>query len=308
MISSFFSKAKPIHFVAVTLLLLVAFTYTKAIHIKQSVDVLFIFKQFLLFGVCIFSIFVFDFLSGKNDLTKNNSYKILFFSLFMVMMPQTFLNSKLLVANLFILFALRRIISIRSKKQINKKVFDAAFWISLATLLSFWCSLYYILIFAALFLYTVADVKNWIIPFIGILTVGVITVSFLVLTNTDVITYFSSINTAVGFDFSMLNSSQIVLSSTVILSYFVWAVFFYVLNIKSKSKSYKPSYFLVLLAALIAIAILVIVPQKSGAEFLFLFAPLSIIMANYMEIISEKWFKEILIWMLMLVPLINLML
>jgi hypothetical protein len=64
----------------------------------------------------------------------------------------------------------------------------------------------------------------------------------------------------------------------------------------------------VLLAALIAIAILVIVPQKSGAEFLFLFAPLSIIMANYMEIISEKWFKEILIWMLMLVPLINLML
>jgi hypothetical protein len=308
MISSFFSKAKPIHFVAVTLLLLIAFTYTKAIHLKQALDVLLITKQILLFGVCFFSIFVFDFLSGKNDLTKSNSYKILFFSLFMVMMPQTFLNSKILVANLFILFALRRIISIRTMQHVNKKVFDAAFWISLATLLSFWASLFYILIFAALILYTITDIKNWLIPFIGILTVGVITVCFLLITNTDVIGYLSSTDTAISFDFSMLNSSQIVLSSTVILSYFVWAIFFYINNIKTKSKSYKPSYLLILLAALIGVTIVIISPQKTGAEFLFLFAPLSIIMANYLEIISEKWFKEILIWILILVPIINLML
>src|SRR5690606_40624765 len=94
MISSFFSKARPIHFVVVTLLLLVAFTYTKAVYVKQVIDVLFIFKQILLFGVCVLSIFVFDFISGKNDLTKNNSYKILFFSLFMVLMPQTFLKDR----------------------------------------------------------------------------------------------------------------------------------------------------------------------------------------------------------------------
>ncbi|MFL0352907.1 DUF6427 family protein [Xanthomarina sp. GH4-25] len=308
MISSFFSKAKPIHFVVVSTLLMIAFILTKVFKTTLNYDVLEILKQILLFGVCIFSIFVFDFLSGKNDLTKSNSYKILFFSLFMVMMPQTFLNSKLLLANLFILFALRRIISIRTMRQVNKKVFDAAFWISLATLLSFWASLFYILIFAALLLYTVTDIKNWIIPFIGILTVAIISVCFLLLTNTDVLEYYSNINTAISFDFSMLNTIQIVVSSTVILSYFVWAVFFYVNNIKSKSKSYKPSYLLVLLAALIAITIIVISPEKSGAEFIFLFAPLSIIMANYIEIISENWFKEILIWILILVPVINLML
>lgn len=308
MISSFFSKAKPIHFVVVTLLLLVAFTYTKAIHLNQTVDVLFIIKQILLFGVCIFSVFVFDFLSGKNDLTKSNSYKILFFSLFMVMMPQTFLNSKVLVANLFILFALRRIISIRTKKQTNKKVFDAAFWISLATLLSFWSSLFYLLIFAALILYTVTDIKNWIIPFIGVLTVVVISMSVLIITNTDILSYLSNINTNISFDFSKLNATQIVISSTVILSYFVWAVFFYIINLKSKSKNYKPSYLLILIAALIAITIIIISPQKTGAEFIFLFAPLSIIMASYFESAKEEWFKEILIWLLILVPLINLVL
>jgi putative effector of murein hydrolase LrgA (UPF0299 family) len=62
------------------------------------------------------------------------------------------------------------------------------------------------------------------------------------------------------------------------------------------------------LAALIAIAIIIISPQKTGAEFIFLFAPLSVIIANYMEIIPEKWFKEILIWILILVPVVNLVL
>ncbi|MCX7551348.1 DUF6427 family protein [Xanthomarina sp. F2636L] len=308
MISSFFSRAKPIHFVAVTLLLLIAFTITKVYSIKETVDVFLILKQISLFVICVLSIFVFDFLSGKNDLTKSNSYKILFFSLFMVMMPQTFLNSKLLIANLFILFALRRIISIRTMKHVNKKVFDAAFWISLATLLSFWASLFYILIFAALLLYTIADVKNWIIPFVGILTVAIISFCFLLLTNTDVMGYFSNINTDISFDFSMLNTTQIVISATVILSYFAWAVVFFIINIKTKSRSYKPSYILVLLAALIAITVIVISPEKTGAEFIFLFAPLSIIMANYLEIISENWFKEILIWVLILVPVINLVL
>jgi len=308
MISSFFSKAKPIHFVVVSTLLMIAFILTKVFKTTVAYNALNVGKQIVLFGICIFSVFVFDFLSGKNDLTKSNSYKILFFSLFMVMMPQTFINSKILVANLFILFALRRIISIRTKKQINKKVFDAAFWISLATLLCFWSSLFYILIFAALLLFTVADVKNWIIPFIGILTVGVISICYLLLTNTDIISYFSNINTDISFDFSMLNETQIVLSSTVILSYFVWAVFFYIINIKTKSKSYKPSYLLILLAAIIAVTIIIISPQKTGAEFIFLFAPLSIIMASYFEIVKEKWFKEALIWILILVPIINLLL
>lgn len=308
MISSFFSKAKPIHLIVVSALLTITFTLTKVIKTTQDFEFGNVIKQILLLGVCIFSVFTFDFLSGKNDLTKNNSYKILFFSLFMIIMPQTFLNSKILVANLFILFALRRIISIRTKKQINKKLFDAAFWISLATLLSFWASLFYILIFIAIILYTITDVKNWIIPFVGVLTVAVICISVLIVTNTDIIEYFLNMNTYISFDFSPLNSRQIIVSSTIIFSYFIWAVFFYINNIKTKSKNVKPSYFLILIATLIGFTIVLISPNKTGAEFLFLFAPLSIILATYMEILKEKWFKEVLIWLLILIPVVNLVL
>mgnify|MGYP000577890888 CR=1 FL=1 len=64
------------------------------------------------------------------------------------------------------------------------------------------------------------------------------------------------------------------------------------------------------LIAAIAIAILiaVIAPVKNGSEFLFLFAPFSIIMANYIEVISERWFKEVFIVLLLITPIIGLLL
>ncbi|WP_417290838.1 DUF6427 family protein [Corallibacter sp.] len=308
MISSFFSKAKPIHFVVTSSVLLFVYIFVKFFLGNEPIETLNIFKQIILFGVCLFSIFVFDFLSGKNDLTKKNSYKILFFTLFLIMLPQTFLNSKILVSNLFVLLALRRIISLRSKKEIKKKLFDAAFWLSIATLLYFWASLFFILIFVALVLYAIADIKNWIIPFLGIIAVALLATGVLIVTNTDIETYISSFNYDISFDFSKLNRQSIIISSTIMFSYFVWALVYYFKGINAKSRTKKPAYYLVFIATLIALVIIIISPQKTGAEFIFLFAPLAIIMTNYLEMISEKWFKELLIWILIITPIISLVL
>ncbi|WP_338732232.1 DUF6427 family protein [Mangrovimonas cancribranchiae] len=308
MISSFFSKAKPIHFLVVSLMLLVAFIWAKTTLVTVELNTVSILKQMGLFGVCLFSVFVFDFVTGKNNLTKKNSYRILFFTLFLIMIPQSFLNSKILIANLFVLLAMRRIISLRSKKELKKKLFDAAFWISLATLLYFWSCLFFVLIFAALLLFKIVDVKNWVIPFLGILTVAIIAVCIQIVLGNDLNSYFKQFNYSISLDFTNLNSRQIIISTTIILSYFIWSLFYYLKNLKAKSKSYKPSYILVLIAVLIAAGILVIAPEKSGAEFIFLFAPLSIILTNYIEIASEKWFKEVLLWLLILTPLASLVL
>ena len=79
-------------------------------------------------------------------------------------------------------------------------------------------------------------------------------------------------------------------------------------NLKNKSKTHRPSAILVIISSLIALVIIAIAPNKNGSEFLFLFAPLAIIMANYLETIEEKWFREGLIYGLILLPIISLML
>ena len=307
MISSFFSQAKPIHFLVVSTMLLVVFVVTKLTTVTELFSAELLLKQSFLFGVCLASLFVLDFFVSKNNLTKRNSYKILMFGLFVAVLPETLSNSKLLIANLFILLALRRIISLRSRKEIKKKLFDAAFWISLASLLFFWASLFYVLIFLALFLHSIEDVKNWIIPFIGILCVAIITASYMILTGIDFESYRHGFFD-VSFDFTPLNSQRIIIAATLLLSYGVWASFYFMRSIKQQLKSYRPSFVIVIMSSLIALIIILVSPYKDGSEFIFLFAPLAIIMSNYLEVIPEKWFKEGLILMLILVSLVNLVL
>ncbi|WP_027126225.1 DUF6427 family protein [Gelidibacter mesophilus] len=307
MISSFFSKAKPIHLLVVSALLLVVFIVAKLTAITAAFSVELFFKEALLFAVVLASLFVLDFFVSKNNLTKKNSYKILMFGLFVAVLPETLLNSKLLLANLFILLALRRIISLRSRKDIKKKLFDAAFWISLATLLFFWASLFYILILVALLLYGIIDVKNWIIPLTGTLCVAIVAASFMIVMDIDFEPYLHGFFD-VSFDFTPLNSKRIIIAATLLLSYGAWASFYFMRSIKHQLKSYRPSFIIVIFSSLIALVIILVSPYKDGSEFIFLFAPLAIIMSNYLEIIPERWFKESLIVVLILVSLINLML
>ena len=52
----------------------------------------------------------------------------------------------------------------------------------------------------------------------------------------------------------------------------------------------------------------IISPTKNGSEFIFLLAPFSIILGNYIEAISEKWFKEVFVGALIATPIIGLIL
>jgi hypothetical protein len=196
---------------------------------------------------------------------------------------------------------------LKSNKDIKKKLFDAAFWISIATLFYFWAILFYILIFIGLILYRIVDVKNYIVPFIGILTVAILSVSYMILTGQELMGYFDNL-IEISFDFSSLNSQRIVISITIILTYGIWSLLYFIRYLKSKSKKSRPSFILLIFAVIIGLAIVVISPNKNGSEFIFLFAPLSIIITNYLETISEKWFKEGLLLGLVITPIVILML
>jgi len=307
MISSFFNRAKPIHLVITSSIVLVVFILAKFYALTTPFSLLLLVKQAVLFLICLATIFVFDFLVSRNNLTKKNSYKILLFSLFIALLPATILNSKVLIANLFVLLAIRRIISLRTNKEIKKKLFDASFWISLATLFYFWAIFFYILIIAGLILYRIVDIKNWIIPITGAITVGILWVSFMILVGQNFMEYFNS-QIDMSFDFSPLNSKRTIISSTIILSYGIWSLLYMLRYLKAKSKKSRPSFMIIIFSVIIALLIVAVAPNKNSSELLFLFAPISIIVTNYLETISEKWFKEILLYGLAIIPLILLVL
>lgn len=195
----------------------------------------------------------------------------------------------------------------RSQINVKKKLFDASFWIAIATLFHFWAILFFLLIFVALFLFSDNRIKNWIVPFAGLITAFLFMVSYhLVMYDTvdGLFSYLPRFN----FDFDNYNSISVIIAITLLLSFGIWSSIFYLKKIKNQLKIFKPSHKIIMAAVIIALGVAILSEEKTNGEFVFLFAPLAIIITNYIETIEEKWFKEIFLSVLVLAPIVLLFL
>ena len=273
---------------------------------SDGITIFEVFKELGLYSLLMLSIVVFSFFVTKNNLTKNNNFKLLIFSLFLACIPETMLHGKMIISNVFILFALRRVLSLRSNLKIKKKLFDAAFWITIASLFYFWSILFFILIIVAIVLHGIHQLKNLIIPFTGLLTVFLMIISYnLMVPSFDAINWFQI--DAVSFDFSNYLLSQVI-SITLLTILGIYSMVFYVRKIGDKSSDFKSSFLLILFSLFIGLALVVIAPLKNTSELLFLFAPLSIIITNHIEALQNKWIAELYLSILALMSFIQLML
>lgn len=304
MITSIFSKSKPINYIIVMVVLVIAF----ALHFFYEVkDGNYTIISFIALSIGLFYVFITDFVISKNDLTKRNSYGIMLLALFFVIFPEVFGNINIMVANLLILFALRRLFSLHTKRDLTKKFFDAVFWIALSTLFYTWAVLYLFVVFIALGYYWQNEGKYIAVSLFGVVTVFILLVLYNIVFKDQ---YLSQTNFdfSYGFDFSDYNSLSEIIKLTVVVALYLWSLIFYLKNTSEKSKTLKPIHTLIILASFIAIIIAVLAPVKNGNEIVFFMLPFSIIVANYIETVDKLWFKEMLVVLLILVPIINLLL
>ena len=149
-LTNFFSNSKPFHFISINLLLFVGYTlYNFQISNFDNGIIELILSTFK-FSLYIALMLIFGFIIKKNKLTQTNSYALFSFSCFLLMVPILFQDSKPVFSLLFLLLALRRILSFNSKKNIQKKILDASLWIGIATLFYFWSLLFFFVLYAAL--------------------------------------------------------------------------------------------------------------------------------------------------------------
>src|SRR5660397_114463 len=147
MLTSFFSKSKPINFIAVILFMAVFFIIANFQELFSSFSLLLFAEKIGVFLAFFLSVVVLDFIAKKNDLTLRSAYKIIIFAVFSVSFWTILKDNQIIVANLCVLFALRRIISLKTQKEIPKKIFDATFWICIASLFYFWAILFLIIVY-----------------------------------------------------------------------------------------------------------------------------------------------------------------
>lgn len=317
MLTSFFGKSIPLNYLILGVFIVAGYLLGA---ISGSLVVitpylLFVHSAFIILSVLI--MLLLDFIIRKNHLTKTNTFAILFFTCFMVMLPVIFLQHKILLANAFLILALRRIMSLRSDKNSSKKILDASFWITIASLFYFWSLLFFIPLWIAIIQKPNSNYKQMLIPFTGFAAVLIINTAYQLLIN-DSFAWFFNWMEPVSFDFSKYNSPSVLVPATVILAFYIWTGVYRTLRLSAVSIKEKSNYLLMLYVSLISLLTALMGPEKSGAEILFVLAPISIIAANYIEgfetdryvekDITEFWFKEIMLWLVVVLPFVFLFL
>lgn len=288
MIANFFEKTKPIHAIFISVLFLVYYILAIVFVEKPTFSVGMVFTKvgFLFFFLVLF--FLIRFINRKNQLSDLNSYVLLVLALLFGVFPKTMEVQSIFYAHFFLILAFRRIYSIKTNKNIKQKIFDSAFWIGIATLFYNWSSLFLILIFMAIIVYKKQEIRNFIIPIVGFFTPLFLAFTYFFVTD-DVIEF----NRKLSFEFSFIFDFNLALLFLLILS--IIAIIGVGLKINSLKNDLKISWLLVIFHLLIAIAVVILSPNKNGQELLFLFFPIAIIIANFIGILSNKILKEVLV-------------
>ncbi len=311
MLTSFFGKSNPINYLILAVFIIVGYFFGILFHNGTFLTPSLVLVHGLFVVVSVLSMLLLDFIIRKNHLTANNTYAILFFSCFLVMLPVIFLQHSILLANIFLLLALRRIMSLRTDNNSEKKILDASLWITIASLFYFWSILFFIPLWIAIIQKPNTTYKQLLIPFTGFLAVFIVNTAYQLLVN-DTFTWFLNWKDAISFNFSIYNSIRILVPVTIILAFYIWTAIYRVLKISSLTLKEKPSHLLLLYVSITSLLIALVAPEKSGAEVLFVLAPIAVISANYIEKVETKkfqekdtaefWFKEIMLWLVIVLP------
>lgn len=303
MLTSFFGKSNPINYLLLGILIFAAFIL-KVFILETASFGLSSMLENLVFGVLVvFSMLLLDFIVRKNNLTKSNTYGIYLFTCFLVALPAVFLNNNIILASIFLLMALRRILSFRTNKNMEKKILDASLWITFASFFYFWGLLFFFVLYFALVRKSNTNYKQLLIPIVGFFGMFVLATSFYYLT-TDSFSWFFNWHSPIGLDFTAYNLGGLLLPTTVIITFLIWTGLSRFFKLGPMQKKEKPNAIIMLVAVLITVIIGLASAQKTGAELFFVIGPLGIIITNYIENIEEFWFKEVLLWLALLLPIV----
>ncbi len=301
MISSFFGKTKPINFI---ILLAFSFIFYWAVHFLIF-DRTYGPEQFLLqlvvLGALLFAFFVLNFIVKRNKVTGPNSFTILFFALLLVVFPETLVDNNAVFCSFFLLLALRRLISIRSLKNIKSKIFDATLWVMVSSLFYDWAVLYLVLVFIAIYMYEPKNFRNWLVPVAGVFAVFMIAYCVLVLANRPQLlsghyTFHNSLNAAYFLDWG---------NSTKLLVYVLGISIVGLLSFLKLGKAGmgKVATMRLIASTFVLGLVLKVLTASTGAyPIMVTFFPAAVFLTKYVESIRRPNIKEIVLMLAIFVP------
>jgi len=303
MIANFFNKSTP--FGKLSIIILLSLVVITDVFSSEAINfnLIFFLKKIAILFFLLLNLYLIHFITKRNKLIKENIYDMLLIVIFIAMFPDTTNFSPILISHFILLLAFRRIYSLRTLKKPKEKLFDSSMYIGIATLIYPWSILYLVLPYTAVISFNKRTIRNVIIPLIGFICPIFIYGTYLFLTDN-----FKGINSLFTYNFSFLNYNflQLLIPLALILGFIIWATSSTTFKVITTNNEIKNSWKLIITHLVISILIVIPSPIKNGAEFLFLFFPMAVIFTNYLQMVNEKWFKDVFLYLFMAVAIFRI--
>lgn len=287
MLANFFGKSKPINFIVLFGLFLGYFILS-----VFSKELSFNLVKEVAWFLVVFS--VYNFIIAKNLLTYDNSFAFLFFVILIGFFPSIITINTTFFANLTVLLFLRKVYSLQSSKNVFHKLFDGGLWLGISFLIEPYTGLLIILLYLSIFLHQRYTYQTLLIPIIGVF--GPLFLYFTYFFWHDNPDKFSSLfNWSFYPDFSLYTDQKFLLPVIFISFFVVISVFLKSPKALSVKNKFRKNWILILTHLIITTVILLLVKGGSGSEFLYVFFPLSVILANGIEFFQKKWYADVII-------------
>lgn len=297
MIANVFSKTSPLNYLMISVISIFFYSFYQFSRIDTEITISILLQKTVIMFLLTLSFIFVNIISQKNNLTKLNSYTLLLYSIFFILFPSIFNNPNVIIANLFVLLAVNKLFALKNLKKSKQKIFDASFWILIASVFHFWCILFLFLVFTAILFHVGRDYKNWIIPFIALLSVAILLVLFQLVFSYDLQSMIYD-NVSISFNFSYFETvyQNIALALFASVAIFIFSTQTFEIN--NKPLNLQGTYKKVVLMFVLAVLIYVLSNHKNNSFLIYSFVPLSILGANFIEKIQTYWMKEVTIYIL----------
>ncbi|MDH3322809.1 MAG: DUF6427 family protein [Flavobacteriaceae bacterium] len=299
MIANFFDKTKPINFLVLSIIMAIVYIIGGLNFFEEDITFFLFLKKSAFLLLAILVIFFLNFIIRKNFLTDNNTYALLFFILLLGLFSNVFFNRQILISNFILLFAFRRIYSLRTVAKTKEKIFDAGFWIGLASLFYNWSIIYILLLYGAIWIFRKRDWKNMFIPIVGVVTPVFLLFVYLLVKN-DAHQLVGFFNFHYSLDFQKYTFLPFLIPIIFIMILGLTAIIPTTQKSLLSKIDFKSTWQILILQILLSLFIVILAPMKDGSEFLFLFFPLSILFANYFQGVNRYWVKEMILYLFVL--------
>ncbi|MCM4167847.1 hypothetical protein KCTC52924_01339 [Arenibacter antarcticus] len=306
MISTIFGKTKPINYIILLVFLFGFYWFVHLVMFQRTYVLEQLLGHLVILGCLMFSIFLVNFITRRNKITGSNSLSILFYTLLIVVFPEVLLDSNAIFCSFFILLAVRRLLSLRSLKNIKLKIFDATLWIMVSSLFYDWAIMYLLLVFVAIYFYQPKNIRNWIVPFVAIFTMFIIMMATLALINNP---YYLLDHYNFKLDISSDYFTDIGVGSYLffyILIVFLSGFIGYI-KLGNVGLGKLVSMRLVLYLFLIGLAVYFLKSSSDNHPILITFFPAVVFTASYVESIKRDRIKELVLLAIIMLPFIVLL-